>query len=141
MKPWKLFLDDCRDAPDGWVLARSVREAQELVLANGIPVSVSFDHDMDFVVPKDVRAGKIVLVKRVSGWFARGVALDPTGLDFADWFSQHTINGARLPDDFTYYIHTSNNRARPMIRDCMFRATQREPVAYHDWWLAAAVKA
>lgn len=137
MKPWKLFLDDVRDQPAGWVLARSVAEAQTMVCEMGVPVAVSFDHDMQYRIPKDTKPGK--LISRVSGWFAEGVALDPTGLDFADWFAHHTMEGAKLPDGFVYYIHTANDRARPMIRDRMFRICRQEPVAYHEWWTSGPV--
>lgn len=41
----KLYVDDVRDAPDGWVLARTVEEAKRL-LATGEVISVSLDHDM-----------------------------------------------------------------------------------------------
>jgi hypothetical protein len=132
-EPWKLFLDDVRDAPEGWTLARSVEEAQSMVKARGIPVALSLDHDMEYTVPKDLPPGK--LITRVSGHFVKGVALDPTGLDFADWFAHETIEGARLPLGFVYYVHTANNRARPMIRDRMFRLTRQEPAGYHDWWV------
>ena len=43
----KLFLDDLRQCPPGWTLARNVREAQRLVEANpSAVVEMSLDHDM-----------------------------------------------------------------------------------------------
>lgn len=131
-QPWKLFLDDVRDPPEGWDLARSVAEAQTMCVELGVPVAVSFDHDMEYTVPKDVPPGK--LIARVSGWFAKGVAVDPTGLDFADWFALHTIEGARLPDGFRYYVHSTNRRGALMIRDRMFRLCRQEPLGWEDWW-------
>jgi hypothetical protein len=132
--PWSLFLDDERPAPAGWTLAKSVAEAQTMVIERGTPNALSLDHDMAWTVPPHLTAVEGPLVQRVSGWFRPGVCVDPTGLDFADWFCEHTIEGSLLPLDFIYYIHTANQRARPMLRDRMFRAIRREPTAYGDWW-------
>lgn len=44
---YKLFLDDERNPPDEtWVLARTVTEAQELVISRGLPREMSLDHDL-----------------------------------------------------------------------------------------------
>jgi hypothetical protein len=88
---------------------------------------------MDFKVPKDLPKGK--LIERVSGWYVQGMALDPTGLDFADWFCHHTIEDAKLPDGFKYYVHSANQRGAMMIRDRMFRATRQECSGWFEWYL------
>lgn len=45
--PYKLFLDDLRAPPDGsWVVARSVQAAYEYLLDYGLPMEISFDHDL-----------------------------------------------------------------------------------------------
>lgn len=134
-KPWKLFLDDERLAPPGWTLAISVAEAQTMVEELGVPQALSLDHDMAWHVPPGLTKVEGPLVQRISGWFRPGICVDPTGLDFADWFGHHTIEGARLPLDFVYYIHTRNSRARPILRDRMFRMTRQEPAGYEDWWV------
>lgn len=41
----KVFLDDVRDAPDGWRRAYTVREAIALLEAGGV-TDVSLDHDL-----------------------------------------------------------------------------------------------
>ena len=99
----------------------------------GIPQEISFDHDMEFHVPKGLPTGK--LIERVSGFYAPGVALDPTGLDFADWISAHTIEGSLLPDGFIYYVHSANQRGAAMIRDRMLRATGKQPAGWYEWYL------
>jgi hypothetical protein len=43
----KLYLDDVRNPPDGWTLARNIREAQRIVEANkGRITNMSLDHDL-----------------------------------------------------------------------------------------------
>lgn len=44
---WKLYLDDCRDPYDGWVLARNAREAMYLIALEGAPAQASLDHDLN----------------------------------------------------------------------------------------------
>jgi len=41
----KLFVDDVRQVPDGWVVARTVDEAKSLLARENVEV-VSLDHDM-----------------------------------------------------------------------------------------------
>jgi hypothetical protein len=45
---YKLFVDDVRDCPKGndWLVARSFREATEIMKRNGCPYYMSFDHDL-----------------------------------------------------------------------------------------------
>ena len=43
----KLYLDDLRNPPEGWALARNIREAKRLVEANkGQITNMSLDHDL-----------------------------------------------------------------------------------------------
>ena len=53
MKDWELFLDDERMPSDaGWAyghdikIARSSKEAEDLVNEHGLPTAISFDHDL-----------------------------------------------------------------------------------------------
>lgn len=41
----RLYLDDCRPCPDGWVLARSVAEARVHLELGGVD-ELSLDHDL-----------------------------------------------------------------------------------------------
>ena len=66
---FRLFLDDLKFPPakGEWAIARSSREAIEMMEANGCPEFVSFDHDLggpdqatavvDWMVGKDLDAG------------------------------------------------------------------------------------
>ena len=41
----RIYLDDTREAPEGWTLARNVIEAQRLLLKGGVE-AISLDHDL-----------------------------------------------------------------------------------------------
>lgn len=42
----KLYLDDIRPAPEGWVLARDYWEFRKIIVEHGLPEEISFDHDL-----------------------------------------------------------------------------------------------
>ncbi|MBF0288026.1 MAG: hypothetical protein HQM14_09430 [SAR324 cluster bacterium] len=42
----KLYLDDIRPAPEGWVLAKSYQEFVNHITHHGLPGVISFDHDL-----------------------------------------------------------------------------------------------
>ena len=82
----KLWVDDIRRAPLGWVWARTNEEAKVL-LSGGTVTECSLDHDMglhgveipddpdellDLIYSKDLPAGE-------------------TGLDLVDWMCEHNI--------------------------------------------------
>ncbi|KGM36187.1 cyclic-phosphate processing receiver domain-containing protein [Inquilinus limosus] len=86
----RLFLDDERPPPnDGndWVIARTyfdaVAKTVECWLAGDLLTYVSFDHDL---------------------------GEGPNGAEFADFLVMNDVenNGALLPHDFTYYVHSQN---------------------------------
>jgi len=89
MSTWKLFLDDERDpVGTGWTVCRSVAEAVAVVDVFGLPSYISFDHDLgDGVAP---------------------VGYDNTGMGFAKWFADQVMDGAKLPQDFDFYVHSQN---------------------------------
>jgi hypothetical protein len=41
----KVFLDDVRDCPDGWVLCRTAEEAIDMIRTGDV-TKISFDHDL-----------------------------------------------------------------------------------------------
>lgn len=45
---YKLFLDDVRDAPEGWILCRTVGQAKQQIRDWGLPSTLSFDHDLGY---------------------------------------------------------------------------------------------
>ena len=44
-----LFIDDIRECPEGWDVARTFDDVKFWCADNGIPARVSFDHDMGMV--------------------------------------------------------------------------------------------
>ena len=81
---WMLYLDDIREPKDGkpWVIARTVQEAKNLVLKDGVPSFISFDHDID---------------------------PNYTGYDFAKWLIEQDQDGlATFPPDFDFFVHSAN---------------------------------
>lgn len=43
---YKLYLDDLRDCPEGFILARSSEDAITIVEIRGMPEFISLDHDL-----------------------------------------------------------------------------------------------
>lgn len=93
---WFLYLDDERipKTLQEWTIARSVKEAQSLVLAKGCPSIISFDHDL----------GNSVL----------------TGHDFAKWLIEQDLNGEiQFPEDFSFSVHSANPVGRDNINSIL----------------------
>ena len=93
-----LFLDDERfpiynDKYDTRI-ARTVENAMKLVKTRGIPIRISFDHDL---------------------------GLDTgSGLDFAKAFCNYLMdNNLALPDNFSYTIHSQNPVGSENIKSYM----------------------
>lgn len=108
-----LFLDDERLPPnDGrdWVVARSVAEAARWIRTHGLPSHLSFDNDLQ---------------RRLEG---RHLAL---------WLIRQDAEaqGAFLPDDFSWYVHSQNsvNGIQALLTDwfdrrrSLFRADGPKP--------------
>jgi hypothetical protein len=90
---WKLFLDDERYPPtSNWIIARNMADAVWYVTNYGVPYHISFDHDL---------------------------GQDDTGMTFCRWFCNHILNGAKLPDDFSYYVHSMNPVGKENIEKYM----------------------
>lgn len=75
----KLWLDDVRPAPEGWVWAKTLAEAKQVVLDNlaerdDVLPECSLDHDLG-ATPEMIEA---------HGLGARGAG-EETGLDFVKW--------------------------------------------------------
>jgi hypothetical protein len=82
----KLWHDDVRPPPEGWVWARRNQEAQEMLLANEI-VECSLDHDLgyhDVVLPDDPDELAEVLL------LLRGRS-DETGLQLVEWMIEKKL--------------------------------------------------
>lgn len=89
----KLFIDDIRDPiQDDFIVLRNYAEAVGLMRQKGCPNFISFDHDL-------------------------GTADDLTGYDIAKWIVNRDIdmNGAFIPHDFDYVVHSANPVGRDNI--------------------------
>ena len=88
---WRLYLDDIRNPPDeSYVLARSVEEAKVLITAYGVPLFISFDHDL--------------------GADENGNLL-PTGYDLAKWIVEHDMDkksNIHIFSVFDFEVHSMN---------------------------------
>lgn len=86
----KIFLDDLRPAPEGYVLLKSSQEAIDYVKQNGCSYHFSFDHDL---------------------------GEDDTTMVFLKWLINEDLDnsGSIIPEDFTYIIHSANPVGRENI--------------------------
>lgn len=92
----KMFLDDERfplnvtwtpvDYSGEWVIVRSFNEAMNWVLQNGVPLYISFDHDL----------GEIDGYDSLSGY------------DFAKWLVEYDLGTGLIPHDFNFAVHSRN---------------------------------
>ena len=92
----RMFLDDLRVPKNDYdVIVRSYDEAVSFVKENGIPVFISFDHDL--------------------GCDEKGEVLK-SGYDFAKWLVDMDIeNIYKLPKDFRFNVHSANPIGRNNI--------------------------
>lgn len=86
---WKLYIDDLRIPPDdSFVIARTMEEAQKCIKQFGMPIFISFDHDLGMDETEN---------------------LLPTGYDFAKWLVEMDLDGTlTIPSDFTFQVHSQN---------------------------------
>lgn len=83
----KVYLDDVRDCPQGWVLARSADQAIEL-LETGKVEEISLDHDLG-MKPKTLDSGVVE---------ASEDTLAMSGYDVATWIEEQVIyRGFKAP--------------------------------------------
>lgn len=97
---WKLFIDDERYPvhENEWTIARDFDDASFLVLKQGVPACISFDHDL---------------------------GQGPTGAAFADWLINYMLDGnRRFPKHFEYFVHSQNPIGAQNIRGKMDAAIQ-----------------
>ena len=97
MSIWHLYIDDVRNPPtyeeNQYTLARTVDEAKELILKNGMPQTISFDHDLG------------------------GVS---TTIDLIKWIIEGYLDGnIEIPAGFKYYVHSMNPVGRENIHSLM----------------------
>lgn len=97
---WYLFIDDERNPMDvfwmdgpaaalyfyeDWYIARNILEVRELLANFGMPIFISFDHDLG--------------------------ANEPTGYDIAKELVEFDLEpryNLKFPEDFAYVVHSKN---------------------------------
>jgi len=80
-----MYLDDIRKLPNSsWVLARNYDDFRSIIMTNGCPNHISFDHDLG--------------------------ANQESGFDAAKWLVNQDLNyeGKFIPEDFTFNVHSMN---------------------------------
>ncbi|MFC4236080.1 cyclic-phosphate processing receiver domain-containing protein [Thalassospira xianhensis] len=93
---YSLFIDDERfPVDDKAIIVRSVEAAIAYVRENGAPRHVSFDNDLG--------PGKR------EGW------------EFARWLVEYDLDLRRLPEDFTFSVHSQNCVRGPYIEGTLNR--------------------
>lgn len=91
---YKIFLDDERDCPEGYELCRDIRQFMIMIDDKGIPNHISFDYYLN-----------------KSGW------PDMTGLHvLQDFLFFIGYDDQKLPDDFSYEVHSSSEEGGNSIR-------------------------
>jgi hypothetical protein len=80
----KIYLDDIRTAPEGWVLVKTAQDAIGLLKSNKVS-EISLDHDL-------------------------GDAINGTGYDVVLWIEQEIYMGNYIPPKII--IHSANVPAR-----------------------------
>lgn len=92
-----LYVDDLRDCPKGFVVARTMEEAIELIENNEIEI-LSLDHDL--------------------GEDENGNLL-PTGYDLVKYFCEHGLFAKKI------YLHTDNGVGRENMYQTLLAAQRR----------------
>ena len=91
---WALFLDDERFPPEdgrNWKIARNQKEVAKLIDLHGMPIYVSFDHDLG------------------------DCADNGNGYKVAQYLCDLDMDGTTFPSDFDFYVHSQNPVGRENI--------------------------
>lgn len=119
----KLWVDDMRCAPQGWVLARTITEAiKQLAVLN--VSEVSLDHDIAYL---DERGS----------WTGKNSAENFTPVA---WFIRQLPPNER---PHTVYVHTANAEGALVIRNILegyVDSLQRDETFAHEWGNLELVK-
>lgn len=108
----KLYLDDIRKAPDeSWIVVRSYEQFCEWLEKNGLPDTVSFDHDLGHGQAYTKPRGKRVWIPRAEFEQIKD------GHDCAKWM----LENYGMPR--VVAVHSANPVGAKRIRDLL-----------NDWW-------
>jgi hypothetical protein len=102
----KVYLDDVRDTPDGWVRAYTAKEAIQLLIDNNV-AEISLDHDLG----------------------DESVSLCGNGYDVVKWIEIH----AHCNKDFNIpkmTVHSSNPPARVRMEQAIATIYKNNNISY-----------
>lgn len=120
-KYYHLFLDDSREPKDvkwielppvAWVVVRDYDQFVETIERDGLPQTISFDHDLadEHYAEHSVAHDKKMLTY---GTIRYDRFAEKTGYDCAKWLAQYCVdNNLPIP---LYYMHTLNGIGRQNI--------------------------
>jgi len=120
-KHYHLFLDDERMPKDvkwielpsvNWVIVRNYKQFVETIERDGIPHTISFDHDL---ADEHYQEYSVAHDKRMLsyGTIRYDKLAEKTGYDCAKWLAQYCVdNNVPIP---LYYLHTLNGIGRQNI--------------------------
>ena len=97
---WALFVDDERMPLSNFngelVVARSLQEAISLIVENGCPSFISFDHDL-------------------------GEASTGDAIELVKWMIEKDLdeNGCFIPKNFSFFVHSANPVGRKNIESLL----------------------
>lgn len=117
MKNYNLFLDDIRNPNDcfeytkmgvylmnDWVVVRNYDEFVNMITENGIPLVISFDHDL---ADEHYRPSMYNPDKHYSNYYHDGTFKEKTGYHCAKWLLEYCMdNNLDIPK--VVYVHTMN---------------------------------
>ncbi len=113
---YKLYLDDVRNIPEGWVGVRSFVEFTDYIKKNGIPNEVSFDHDLkreEYHIIKDRPANRPLIEFPIDYKSYK----NKTGYHCAKWLREYCIvKNLFFPK---WYIHSDNSMGIKNIKNLL----------------------
>lgn len=113
---WKLFLDDERPCPEGYVHAKDVWEMRQLVKEKGFPSHASLDFNLGFD-NYDMRP-------KMSGVVAAGNLMSY----YEDLDDNHPVKGK-----FTFSVHSSDEKMNQVMRKFLAEVGTEIPKEKNLW--------
>ncbi len=103
----KIYLDDCREPPDGWILAKTADECIEY-LKTGKVTALSLDHDLGEEPTNHVYTD-------IHGYIGDGLREGKTGYTVVEWMISNNV----FPEHIT--VHSMNPVGRKKMTDSLYR--------------------
>lgn len=124
-KHYHLFLDDERFPKDvkwielpsvQWVIVRNYRQFVETIQRDGIPQTVSFDHDLADEHYDEYRNSHDEMML-TCGTFRYDKVKEKTGYHCAQWLAQYCVD-KNIPIP-VYYLHTMNDIGKQNMKSVL----------------------